>query len=48
MGRIADIKEMVKFQNLSLLKKKKRSSISWHQHEEAADRIQVGVNEREN
>ena len=26
MGRIADIKEMVKFQNLSLLKKKKKEA----------------------
>ena len=48
MGRIADIKEMVNFQNLSSLKKKRSSSISWHHREEAADRIQLGVNEREN
>lgn len=34
MGRIAGIKEMVNFQNLSLLKKKKHVLAS---HEEASD-----------
>ena len=48
MGRTAGIKETVNFQNLSLLKKKKKAYLGINMKKHLTVGIQVGVNEREN